>query len=371
MEWINAVWRPTRRAPRRILVAGCGTGVEAFALRRRFRDAEIVAVDFSPRSIAAARDLQRRNPGGRRIRFLVADLTGKQFPEIAGGGFDFISCHGVLSYIPRPARVLKNLARCLKPDGALCLGVNGELHFSARGRQFLPAFGFDIAELRDGRRLRAVLALRDTLLEDRGAVRTAVLTASQLAGDLFGPLIHNLPLSVWIRLCRSARLHFLGSWGTLRTLRPVLNNDLHRLLMPRSRAEVSELVETLAPSSFHRLLFSPRPPAKPPWGKPDRLLEWRPLTTGLYRHSWPKRRGPWRVLREIKIKSLSTDTMVELCAPEWELEILRRSSGKRSLSEILAGMPIRLPRRSVCRRLYLLYHFVLLDLLPPSAFSGP
>src|SRR4051812_23458035 len=62
MEWIQALWRPNDRALklRRILVAGCGTGREAFALQRRFPAAKIVAVDFSPRSIGIARAFQRR-----------------------------------------------------------------------------------------------------------------------------------------------------------------------------------------------------------------------------------------------------------------------------------------------------------------------
>src|SRR5690348_4253263 len=52
IEWINALWKPEEKkpAPKRILVAGCGTGREAFMLRRRFRKTRIVAVDFSPRS---------------------------------------------------------------------------------------------------------------------------------------------------------------------------------------------------------------------------------------------------------------------------------------------------------------------------------
>src|ERR1700731_4079988 len=33
LPWIHAIWQPRRRL-RRILVAGCGTGIEAFALQR-------------------------------------------------------------------------------------------------------------------------------------------------------------------------------------------------------------------------------------------------------------------------------------------------------------------------------------------------
>src|SRR5215471_7903226 len=49
IEWINALWKPGGKgaAPERILVAGCGTGHEAFQLSCRFPRARIVAVDFS------------------------------------------------------------------------------------------------------------------------------------------------------------------------------------------------------------------------------------------------------------------------------------------------------------------------------------
>src|ERR1700746_4056500 len=43
LPWIKTIWQ--RRQPaNRILIAGCGTGSEAFALRNRFPDAEIVAI---------------------------------------------------------------------------------------------------------------------------------------------------------------------------------------------------------------------------------------------------------------------------------------------------------------------------------------
>src|SRR4026209_2592540 len=72
MEWIQALWKPGRQefAPERILIAGCGTGREAFQMSRRFLEAQIVAVDFSPRSILIARELQQRAPAPQKIRFL-------------------------------------------------------------------------------------------------------------------------------------------------------------------------------------------------------------------------------------------------------------------------------------------------------------
>jgi ubiquinone/menaquinone biosynthesis C-methylase UbiE len=162
LRWIKAVWQ-REQPPRRILVAGCGTGSEAFALCRRFPHAEILATDFSPRSIRAAKKLQQKNRNFRSICFVVCDLTNSRFQEIVGENFDFVSCHGVLTYIPSAERALRNLARCLVTDGALYLGVNGKTHFSESWRQALPGFGVKVIDFQDTPSLRQLLKLFDVL----------------------------------------------------------------------------------------------------------------------------------------------------------------------------------------------------------------
>jgi SAM-dependent methyltransferase len=362
VEWINAMWQPGRVSPDRILVAGCGTGAEAFALRRRFSRAEIVAVDFSPRSIAIARDMQARVPKMNDIRFLAGDFTSPQFPKSVGCDFTFISCHGVLSYVPQPGRALRNFVRCLTPDGALYLGVNGSAHYSGAWRRALPAFGFEMADFRDGRRLRDILRLCDAVA-GQDVPPIGKLPASYLASDLFGSLIHNLPLAEWIQLTRHAGLHFLGSFSAMHQLRPALNNGSYRLLIPRSRAEVAEFLDVMAPSSFHRLVFSRTAPVNPPWENPEALLDWRPLLTPVYLGRWPKGKGSSKSLRNLKIKSTATNTLIELCVPEWELEILRQSEGKQTLRKILASCVPAIKPQVLQQQLYLFYQLAVINLL--------
>ena len=364
MKWIDAIWQPAQPIPRRIFVAGCGTGLEAFALCRRFPSAQIVAVDFCARSIAVARKLQRKAPQFRQIQFAEGDLTSPKLVKTTGRDFDFISCHGVLSYIPQPERVLQNFAHFLHPHGVLYLGVNGLAHFSSSWRSALPGFGFDVMGFEDGRRLRRVLKLFEAVAEyPVGCI--ANKNAAYLASDLFGPLIRNLSLSDWIGLCSRSALNFLSSYPAQRALRLVLNNDAGPLLLPRSRAEACELVEILRPSGFHALLFSPRPVENPPWEKARELLRWRVLRTELYGSYSVKRRGPWRALRTVKLKSASINSLVELRAPEWQLEILRQSDGKRSLGEILTRIPIAIASKALCASLYLLYQLAVINLRSP------
>jgi len=367
LEWITALWRSTCDdvLPRRILVAGCGTGSEAFSLQRRLPDARIVAVDFSARSIAVARRLAQRAPEMRGIRFVVADLASPKLGAKVGRGFDFVSCHGVLSYIPNPERALRNLARCLAPGGALYLGVNGAEHVSVNMRMLLPTFSFDVEELRDGRRAREVLALFDALLGNNGRSRLSKRPASYLAGDLFGPLIHNLLLVNWRRMGRDAGLHLRGSYHAWRALRPMIETDANRLLIPRSRVEVCELVETLDPASFHRLLFTRQPVANPPWENREALLNWRPKLTKLYAGRLPRRWRSWQTLRSITLKSAATNTRIDWRMPEWEVEILRQSNGHRSVGEIVERVRPRPSADLLQQQLYVLYQLLVLELLAP------
>ena len=100
MDWILSIDRARNPIPRRVLVAGCGTGSEAFLLQNVLKDAEIVAVDFSSNSIRIARQSQAESSLRKRVRFVQADLTQSDFRRKVGGEFDLIVCHGVLFCAP-------------------------------------------------------------------------------------------------------------------------------------------------------------------------------------------------------------------------------------------------------------------------------
>src|SRR5688572_14431605 len=84
LDWILSIDRVRDPLPRRALVAGCGTGSEALLLQKALKDAEIVAVDFSPRSIRIARALQAESSVRRRVRFVRADLAQTSFRREVG-----------------------------------------------------------------------------------------------------------------------------------------------------------------------------------------------------------------------------------------------------------------------------------------------
>lgn len=360
-EWIYAVAQPADFPPRRVLVAGCGTGMEAFAFRRRFPQAEIVAVDFAAESIRIARRTQKHLARSAPLRFVRADLTSVAFARAVGQNFDFISCHGVMSYVPAPARAIRNLARCLAPEGILYLGVNGAAHFSESWRKFLPAFGFEMERWPGGGKLWRHLELCAALMGD---TEGRILRHGEvyLAGDLFGPVIRNLRLRLWAQICRRAGLHFRGSYSAQRLFWPALNDGSYKLFLPRSRAQTAEQLDELWPTSFHQLIFTRQRELLPPWRESAQLLKWRPVSV---------KQGPgvkWRTRRGtplLTIENSAANTSIELRVAAWELELLRSSNGTVALRELLRNVVPAVPPAKLRFRLYLFYQLNLLNFRPP------
>jgi magnesium-protoporphyrin O-methyltransferase len=65
-------WLPADLTGRRVLDAGCGTGMLAVEAARR--GAEVVAIDLSPTLIELARERQPHHPGAGSVEFRVGDM---------------------------------------------------------------------------------------------------------------------------------------------------------------------------------------------------------------------------------------------------------------------------------------------------------
>ena len=276
LPWMLGIGRPGQVPPSRILVAGCGTGVEAFILSQHWPAAEIVAIDFSPRSIAVARRLARtlgaaerkglgvgqpvrrtaaRRLGAvRRITFSVADLTDSALVEKIGGDFDLITCHGVLSCLPDPGRALRVLAKALKAGGALYLGVNGAGHPATALRPWLSRFGVDVLEMKDERRLRELLGLWDALYDD-DLGEHATMPASYLASDVCGAHFNNWTLGAWRAEARRAGWEVVGTAVLPPALRLIMEGGREGALYPAGIGELAERLDQVRPAGFHRMML--------------------------------------------------------------------------------------------------------------------
>ena len=133
-------------APARALDLGTGTGQGAFAIARRFPDAEVVGVDLADAMLAEAR---RKTPAelAERVRFESGDASALPFPDAS---FDLVAHANMIPFFDE-------LNRVLAPGGqavfAFSLGPGTPIYVSPeRLRQELASRGFtDFAEFTAGK----------------------------------------------------------------------------------------------------------------------------------------------------------------------------------------------------------------------------
>jgi malonyl-CoA O-methyltransferase len=106
--------------PRRILDAGSGPARDAAALVRRYRGAELIALDFAHAMLPRAGRLERWL--GRGTLAVCADLN--RLP-LAAQSVQLVWCNMALHWVSEPLAVLRELERVLSPDGLLMFSTLG------------------------------------------------------------------------------------------------------------------------------------------------------------------------------------------------------------------------------------------------------
>ena len=94
----------------RILVVGCGSGIEAAALAQEFQT-EVIGIDLEPAFDEGAAQWADLRPG---------DATQLAFDE---GSFDLIYSFHVLEHIPLFRQALMEMRRVLRPGGGYLIGT--------------------------------------------------------------------------------------------------------------------------------------------------------------------------------------------------------------------------------------------------------
>lgn len=105
--------------PRRVLDLGCGTGVAAGALLKRYPKAEVIALDFSHAMLVKTR---QRGRFWRRPRCLCADMEKLPLPDQS---MDLVYANASLQWATEPAGMFRELARVLAPEGLLMFSSFG------------------------------------------------------------------------------------------------------------------------------------------------------------------------------------------------------------------------------------------------------
>ncbi|MGZ3423092.1 MAG: class I SAM-dependent methyltransferase [Polyangiales bacterium] len=123
---------------RRIADVGCGTG----RMTRFFSAAgarEVVGVDFSPSTVASAREESARIAPGAKVDFAVGDVVAG-LDSLGVGSFDDAVVLGCFSVACRDLasleKAMKNVARIVKPGGRVL--IMEPIHRSPLLRRVLP-----------------------------------------------------------------------------------------------------------------------------------------------------------------------------------------------------------------------------------------
>lgn len=98
----------------RVLDIACGTGNTAIPLARR--GCEVVGVDIAPNLLLQARE--RAAAEGLNIQFDEGDAEALPYPDAS---FDAVTTMFGAMFAPRPALVVQEIARVLKPGGQLAM----------------------------------------------------------------------------------------------------------------------------------------------------------------------------------------------------------------------------------------------------------
>jgi SAM-dependent methyltransferase len=151
--------------PLDVLIAGCGTGRHALMAALGYgATTKLTAIDISLASLGYA-ERKRREYGVENLGLARCDLTRLEaLPETLrpAQGYDVIESVGVLHHLPDPEAGLASLARQLKPDGLMQLGL-----YRRAGRTHVAMARREIAELGlEAGDDEAIRAYRDRIIND-------------------------------------------------------------------------------------------------------------------------------------------------------------------------------------------------------------
>lgn len=199
----------TMPAPTRtdVLVAGCGTGLQAILASTSYANAQVLAIDLSRTSLAYAKR-KTDELGITNIDFAQADIL--KLGSI-GRQFDVIESFGVLHHLRDPEAGLAQLISLLKPDGHMMLGLYSEI-----GRRDVVAARELIARQGYGdspdevRRFRRELPKLDPALAGRLAQSSAWYALSDLRDLVFHRQEHRYTPQQLRRMIDNAGMDFLG-----------------------------------------------------------------------------------------------------------------------------------------------------------------
>ncbi len=116
-QHVDFFFAPQEIAEKRVLDAGCGTGIFAHIFADKGAR-QVVAIDISKQSLTKGKGLSRQVK--KNLSFGLADLLALPFQQET---FDIVWCWGAAHHTTQPERALQQLAAVVKPGGTLLLAL--------------------------------------------------------------------------------------------------------------------------------------------------------------------------------------------------------------------------------------------------------
>jgi SAM-dependent methyltransferase len=108
---------PELKPGMRLLDVGCGPGSITRGLAERLAPGEVVGIDLSRETLAAARQ-DAADRGITNLRYEEASVYELPFAE---GSFDVVFAHQVLQHLAEPGNAIEQMLRVLRPGGLIAV----------------------------------------------------------------------------------------------------------------------------------------------------------------------------------------------------------------------------------------------------------
>lgn len=263
--WLRGV-RVRHPGRARILELGCAEGANTGAIAYHLADAEVVGVDASRRHIELA-NAMKDELGLDNLRYFHAGIEA--LPDEVGGDFDYILCHGVLSWVPEDVReaIFRTLAERLTPRGVGYVSYNVAPGWAMRGlvRQVLRAHTRHLegpqAKLDEARALLSLMSQTPFTAHHYGAYMAAEAADTlqhrepYIAHEYLAEENHPFTYGEIVRLAERHGLTFLSE------LSPVAHRGIEERLrevvgtITDDPVEREELADVLSGRAFRASLF--------------------------------------------------------------------------------------------------------------------